>query len=227
MNLYEHRGQMSSLQFFESRGETGPKLPLRSTLVTLSQGHRILISPVKFNENQVNELKKSSPKAVVAPNLFHHLYAKQAAENLNVDTVFVAPGLEKKRPDIPWPVVLGDKTWIYQDELPMLLIEGMPGMNECVFFHKESKTLIVTDLLFNLSNLSGISALPFKILGTCNRPAVSRLLHAVTRDKKALKKSLQKILSWDFDRLVMAHGSIIESGAKKILTEALSERGLI
>jgi hypothetical protein len=218
---------MSSLQFFESRGESGPKLPLRSTLVTLNQGHRILISPVKFNEEQIKELKNFPPKVLVAPNLFHHLYVKQAAEELNVDTVFVAPGLEKKRPDIPWPVVLGDKTWIYQDELPMILIEGMPGLSECVFFHKESKTLIVTDLLFNLSNLSGVSAMPFKILGTCNRPAVSRLLHAVTRDKKALKKSIQQVLSWDFDRLVMAHGSIIETGAKKILTEALSERGFI
>jgi hypothetical protein len=219
---------MSSLQFFESKAESGPKLPLRSTMVTLKSGHKVLISPVKFDEYQLSELKKSPPQALVAPNLFHHLYIKNAASELNVATVFVAPGLEKKRPDIEWPVILGDKTWIYQDELPMMIVSGIPMLNECVFFHKETRTLIVTDLFFNLFGIEGgVKSLPFKILGTFNRPAVSRLLHVITRNKKALKASLMEILKWDFDRLVMAHGQIIETNAKKIFSEALSERGFL
>jgi hypothetical protein len=110
----------------------------------------------------------------------------------------------------------------------MLTVSGMPMLNECVFCHKQTRTLIVTDLFFNLTGMQdGVKSLPYKLLGTFNKPAVSRLLHVITRDKKALKKSLEEILKWDFDRLVMAHGSIIESGAKKIFTEALTERGFI
>jgi hypothetical protein len=219
---------MDSLQFFESHAESGPKLPLRSTMITLQSGQKVLISPIKFTESQINELKKSPPQALVAPNLYHHLYIKKAAEDLNVSTVFLAPGLEKKRRDIEWPVILDSKTWIYQDELPMLTVSGMPMLNECVFCHKQTRTLIVTDLFFNLTGMQdGVKSLPYKLLGTFNKPAVSRLLHVITRDKKALKKSLEEILKWDFDRLVMAHGSIIESGAKKIFTEALTERGFI
>lgn len=219
---------MSSLEFFESQLPSGPKLPLRSTLVTLKSGHKVLISPVKFNDGQLATLKKSPPQALVAPNKFHHLYIKKAALELGGGTIFVAPGLEKKRPDIEWPVLLSDKTWIYQDELPMLQLQGMPSLNECVFFHKETRTLIVTDLLFNLSGLpEGLKSLPFKLLGTHNRPAISKLILLATKNRKALKQSVQELLEWDFDRLVMAHGSIIETSAKEIFKKAAAERGLL
>lgn len=219
---------MSSLEYFESQLPSGPKLPLRSTLVTLNSGHKVMISPIKFSDAQLEVLKKSPPQALVAPNKFHHLFIKKAAQNLNVGSVYIAPGLENKRPDIEWPIILGDKTWIYQDELPMLILQGMPAINECVFFHKESKTLIVTDFLFNLSGLpNSIKTLPYKMLGTFNRPAISRLVLLATRNKKALKQSIEKILQWDFKRLVMAHGNIIETGAKEIFKKAAAERGLL
>lgn len=219
---------MSSVQFFESQLPTGPKLPLRSTLVTLKGGQKVLISPVLFDENQLAELKKSPPQALVAPNLLHHLYIKKAAEDLNVSNLFIAPGLKKKRPDIEWPIILGDKTWIYQEELPLHIIQGAPSLNECVFFHKESKTLITTDLFFNLSGLpDSLKSLPYKILGTFNRPAISRLMLLFIKNKTAFKNSMNEILKWDFDRLVMAHGKVIEAGAKEIFVNAAKERGLL
>lgn len=219
---------MSSLQFFESHLASGPKLPLRSTLVTLKSGHKVLISPIEFSDAQLTELKKATLHALVAPNKFHHLFINKAAKDLNVSTLFLAPGLEKKRPDIEWPIVLSDKTWIYQEELPMLVLQGMPSINECIFFHKETKTLIVTDFFFNLSGLtSGLKTLPFKILGTFNRPAISRLVILATKNKNALRQSVKQILQWDFDRLVMAHGNIIESNAKEIFINAARERGLV
>lgn len=219
---------MSSLEFFESQLPSAPKLPLRSTMVTLKSGHKVLISPIKFNDTQLAALKNSPPQALVAPNKFHHLYISKAAKELGVSTIFVAPGLEKKRPDIEWPVVLGDKTWIYQEKLPMVQLQGMPSLNECVFFHRETKTLIVTDFFFNLSGLpGGFKTLPFKILGTFNAPAISKLILLATRNKKALKQSVQEILAWDFDRLVMAHGNIIETSAKEIFKKAAAERGLL
>lgn len=219
---------MSSLQFFESQLPSGPKLPLRSTLVTLKSGHRVMFSPIKFSDAQLVQLKQNAPHALVAPNLFHHLYIKDAAEKLNVSNVFLAPGLEKKRKDIEWPVILSDKTWTYQEELPMLVMQGMPSLNECVFFHRETKTLIVTDFFFNLSGLpDNFSSLPYKMLGSFNRPAISRLIHLLTRNKKALKSSVAKILEWDFDKLVMAHGKVLESGAKEVFIAAARDRGLL
>lgn len=39
-------------------------------------------------------------------------------------------------------------------------------------------------------------------------------------DKEIVKGGLETILSWEFDRIILAHGSLIESNAKAVLVEA-------
>jgi hypothetical protein len=38
-----------------------------------------------------------------------------------------------------------------------------------------------------------------------------------TRDRKAAKASLEHILAWDFDRVTVTHGEVLESGGKDAL----------
>ena len=220
---------MSDLKFFESV----VRMPLvslaaRSTLVPLKNNKFVLISPVKFDEGQRSELLKANPEAIVSPSCFHHLFVKAAHDYLPEAKLYGAPGLQKKRADIKWDGILNDGTWPYQDELKAIFIEGAPKINEVVFYHRDSKTLIVTDLLFNLKNLKSLpEKLVYGLMGTFNNPAVSRLLKLLTNDRKALKKSLKQVLELDFDRLVMAHGEIIPMGGKKIITDALRARDLL
>lgn len=221
---------MSALQFFEStiKFSGGNHMPLRSTLVRLTNGHSILISPVKFDENQLQELQKSPPTHIVAPNNFHHLYISAASEVFPNAKLLAAPGLQQKRADVKWTSTLDEATWPHQDELQMIFVGGAPKYNECVFYHKATRTLITTDLFFNFKNLSNsFGNLIFKIMGSFNKPAVSRLLKLLTKDKVQFQKDLMRILDLDFDRIVMAHGEIVESGGKKLFTSALKERGLI
>jgi hypothetical protein len=42
------------------------------------------------------------------------------------------------------------------------------------------------------------------------------------RDKAAARASLERILSWDFDRILLCHGPIVESGGKAVFREAYS-----
>ena len=39
-------------------------------------------------------------------------------------------------------------------------------------------------------------------------------------DKKIVKAGLEKILSWDFERIIIAHGNLIETNAKSVLMKA-------
>jgi hypothetical protein len=60
--------------------------------------------------------------------------------------------LAQKRKDVKWDVEFTPTTppiadW--KDELEFLVIEGLPALSEVVFFHKPSKTLLLTDLAFN------------------------------------------------------------------------------
>ena len=40
------------------------------------------------------------------------------------------------------------------------------------------------------------------------------------RDKQAAAKSLKRILSWDFERIILAHGDLIETNAKAVALQA-------
>jgi len=40
------------------------------------------------------------------------------------------------------------------------------------------------------------------------------------KDRRAAKQSLERILEWDFDRIILSHGENIESDAKAVLRKA-------
>jgi len=40
------------------------------------------------------------------------------------------------------------------------------------------------------------------------------------KDKKAARKSLMRILDWDFTRIIISHGELIEENAKEVALHA-------
>lgn len=89
-------------------------------------------------------------------------------------------------------------------------------LNEWAFFHAKSRTLIITDLAFHFDRQSSPSAqLISRIFGGYQQLRPSLLEKIATRDKEQVRQSLQPILAWDFERVIMAHGSIIEQDSKR------------
>jgi hypothetical protein len=39
-------------------------------------------------------------------------------------------------------------------------------------------------------------------------------------DRKATRRTVERILSWDFDRMILSHGRLVESGAKRTFERA-------
>jgi hypothetical protein len=39
------------------------------------------------------------------------------------------------------------------------------------------------------------------------------------RDRRAARESLERILGWDFDRVVVAHGDVLERGGREALRQ--------
>jgi hypothetical protein len=66
-----------------------------------------------------------------------------------------------------------------------------------------------------------ISGLVFRMVGAHRRLAQSRLLRLLVRDRAAAAASARRILAWDFERVVMAHGEIVDRDARARMTEAL------
>ncbi|HEX8954103.1 MAG TPA: hypothetical protein VF945_19745, partial [Polyangia bacterium] len=129
--------------------------------------------------------------------------------------------LAKKRPDLTLAGVLDDHAppgWAKQ--IDQLARQGAPAMSEVVFFHRESRTLIVSDSAHNFERAPVGTRMFFSLLGGWRGLRTTAVDRLVTRDRAAARASLERILAWDFDRVVVCHGEVLESGGKAAFARA-------
>jgi hypothetical protein len=192
----------------------------RMTVLRLSGERLLLHSPVALDSELRAELDSiGRVRYAVAPNRVHHLYAGEVAKVYPGARLWVAPGLERKRPDLAFVAVLGDEApeeW--REEVRQVFFRGRPYENEVVFLHRASRTLILCDLAFNFGpGAAAPTRLLMKLLRSYGRFGPSKLDPLLIRDRDAARKSLESILAWDFDRVVVAHGDVLESGGREAL----------
>jgi len=96
-------------------------------------------------------------------------------------------------------------------------------MNEVVFFHPASRTLVATDLAMNIQEAPGFLTRTFwKLNGAWQKLGPTRMVRLTFRDKPAVRRSVDRILEWDFDRVLIAHGRSLATGGKETLREVYS-----
>jgi hypothetical protein len=203
----------------------GIRATSRMTVVRLAGGRLWLHSPIPVSPDLLGELAALGQVAfIVAPNRFHHLYVGQWAAAFPAAAVYGAPGLDDKRPDLVMRPLgpVPEPGW--EQDLGQVFVEGVPALNETVWFHHKSRTLVVTDLCqYITGDLPLSSRLYAGLMGVRRRPAVSNGVRLVIRDRAALARSAQKILQWDFERIVFAHNVILERNAYDALRRAFEE----
>jgi hypothetical protein len=113
------------------------------------------------------------------------------------------------------------------DELRALEIQGAPEAKDTVLLHTPTKTLILTELVFNFGGDEPVwTELLLKVaVGGHHHPGMSRPYKWGVKDEAAFRESLETILEWDFDRVIVGHGEVIESGGKPKLQAALDAAG--
>jgi hypothetical protein len=102
-------------------------------------------------------------------------------------------------------------------------------MHETAYFHQPSKTLILTDLAFCMEDSQFVSAFERKLMGY-NRVGGGRFgpswlaEHFFFKNHDQVAESLRAIAGWDFDRIIVSHGRVIESAggrsAKAVFADA-------
>jgi len=195
----------------------------RMTVVRLADGILLLHAPVSLDADLRRALDALGPvRQAVAPNRVHHLYAGEVARHYPGTRLWVAPGLERKRPDLEIAGVLDDEAppeW--RGQLDQVFFRGRPYENEVAFFHRASRTLLLCDLAFNFGpKAHPATRLLMRLIRSYGRFGPSRLDPLLIRDRRAARESLERILAWDFDRVVMAHGDdVVERGGREALRE--------
>ena len=194
----------------------------RMTVIRLSGGRLLLHSPLPLDAALRVELDALGRVAcAVAPNRLHHLYAGDVVRTYPEARLWVAPGLPEKRPDLVHAGVLGDEAPVeWRGELEQAFFRGRPYENEVAFFHPATRTLILCDLAFNFGPRD---AWPTRVLMSLLRSygklGPSRLDPLLIRDRAAARASLERILAWDFDRVIVAHGDVQESGGYVLMRD--------
>lgn len=209
----------SSLRFL------GLEVGARMTVVRLPGSRLLLHSPIEPTPELVQQVKELGSVAyLVAPNRLHHLFVGKWHALFPEAELYAAPGLQEKRPDLNVAGVLSntpESGWA--DAMDQVSVEGFPFANEVVFFHRPTRTLIATDLAFNVGPSSPLlTRLFFHLSRTYGRLSPTLIERLGIRDRPAYRKALEAILEWPFERVVVAHGEVSEKGGREELVQGYS-----
>ncbi len=176
--------------------------PTTSTLKQLEE-----IGPVQF---------------VIAPNESHRLYFSAFLDAFPNAQGFIAPGLAEKRSDLrDFSTLDASAHAHWADDFDTVFVEGLPILNETVWFHRATCTLILTNLLFSFApHPLGLSQVMARLLGVYDQVAMSRTMKTMIKDKDTLRESVALIKQWEVRRIILAHGQIIETDAADKLTKS-------
>lgn len=199
----------------------------RAAIVRLGDGTLWMWSPVKPTAARVAAIEALGTVAhIVAPNKFHYLSVASWQERYPAVKTWAGPGLAKRRPELRFDAELGDgPPTDWRDEIDQLIFGGSRVLPEAVFLHRASRTLLVTDIIQNhdpaeeprfwrwVKRVNGILA------PDGGTPRDWRL---TVRDRELARRARDRVLAWDFDRLVVTHGRCVETGAHAHVERAFS-----
>ncbi len=199
----------------------------RMTVIRLDDGTLMLHSPSEIDDHMRRALFELGEVAcIVAPGTFHYLHVASAQAAFPEAETFICPGIERKRPDMHFDWLLGDiapAAWAGQ--LDQVLVRGNRWIWEVAFFHRRTRTLILVDLIEKFTdatpNVDWKLKLWWKVvfrMWNTAKPAPEYQLG--WSDRKAARTSLRRILQWDFDRVVVAHGDLIETDGRQVVEKA-------
>jgi len=198
----------------------GIEVGARMTVVRLADDRLLVHSPIRPTPELLAAVRALGETAVlIAPNRFHHLFAGDWLAAHPQARLFVAPGVEAKRPDLPRAGILTDEPDpLWREALEQVVVRGLPMVNEVVFFHRPTRTLIATDLAFHIGpEAPAPTRLFVRLSGRFGRLAPTLVERLMTRDRAALRASLERILAWPFERVIVAHGAVLETGGRREL----------
>lgn len=202
----------------------------RMTVVRLADGGLWLHSPVAATDARVQAIAALGPVAhIVAPNRFHHLFVGPWAARCPDAQVWADPALRRRRPELRIDHDLAPTAPpAWRDDLDQVYFAGSEFLPETVFFHRASRTLIVTDVLQNHDPTRdgwfwrGVKRLAGIVAPNGGAPRDWRL---TVRDRDAARRSRDALLALDFDRLIVTHGLCFDRDARPFVERAFAFLG--
>ena len=197
----------------------------RMTIIRLDSGGLLVHSPTKLDFPTQEAFEKLCPIiAIVAPSWWHDLYLREYINAYPDARLYGAPTLAKWNRSLPFADVLGDSApsqW--EGEVDQVHVQGVGlFLDEIVFYHRHSRSLIVADLLFNLSEKDAwiTRVLGSLVIGPYPGCRFARLYRPAVIDRRRVRASIERMLDWDFDQIVVGHGAVVKNKCKETFCAA-------
>jgi hypothetical protein len=198
------------------------------TLLELEGGKLVVHSTAPFGASEVSAIRAlGDPVWLVDALLRHDTFAAEGHAAFPQARYLAPLGFDTGNGIATESLMPPPPEWA--GEIEVLAVEGAPSFGEVVMLHYTSKTLIVGDLIVNFSDDKGLwSDLIFKFgsVGGHPHPGVTKPFKHAIKDEQAFLKSLEIILSWDFERIIVGHGELVLVDAKSELRRAFADAGL-
>ena len=193
------------------------------SVVRLGDGRLWVHSPIDLDEAGRAELDaRGEVAAIVAPSRMHHLFLEPFRAHYPKARVFGSDRLVEQHKEIPFrPLAADHPEPEWAADLDQARVEGHNYLDEVVFLHRASRTLILCDLLESVHADS-----PFfqrfigRLAGMYEHPRPPPDMRLGFKDRPAARAFVERVLGWDFDRIVIAHGHLIASGGKDVFRSA-------
>ncbi|MCP3395427.1 SDR family oxidoreductase [Bradyrhizobium sp. CCGB12] len=208
----------------------GLRLPVRMTVIRLSNGDLVLHSPVRYSPALRDQLERLGPiKYLLAPNVAHWIFLLAWQRQFPQASTFAARGLSARKQvreaGLRIDRELGDITpGEWAAELETVSVNA-PLFSEVAIFDKRSRTLILTDLVQNLdpNHLPLSDQAAASLLGNARpdgkAPVYLRLL--LRLGGRSVQAAAERLASLAPERVIFAHGDWFVSGGTERLRRSL------
>ncbi len=200
--------------------------PTRMVVVRLSDRSLWVWSPIALSPTLAAAVNALGPvRHLVSPNKIHHLFLGQWAQAWPDAKLYASPGLAPRRRDLTFARELGDApdpAWAA--DIDQVIFHGSFAMEEVVFFHRSSRSVIVTDLIqkFDPSKQHGWRGVVMRLGGIVGSDgSTPRDWRLSFWNRRAARAALRKALAWNPRRLILAHGEWVRENGREALAHSM------
>jgi hypothetical protein len=199
----------------------------RMTIVRLSDGSLWVSSPVAVAFDTLKRVADLGPVKYLVAATPRHVWRLDAWHTLFPHAELWIPRTTPftlKGGRLPFASTLGDEPYPdWAPDLEQLPFKGNPLIEEVLFFHRVSRTVILDDLIQIHPIVKGqpLRNALFRLEGVASpRGGVGLDIRLSFTQRHVARQSLHKLLSWDFEKLIIGHGVCIEKDPKAFVKQA-------
>ncbi|MCV0370472.1 DUF4336 domain-containing protein [Filomicrobium sp.] len=187
--------------------------PTRMSIVRLAGGDLFVHSPTPLTRDLKAEVEAlGCPRWIIGPNRIHYWWIPEWRDAFADADVYLAPRIKEQagdRIDFAALPLEAEHGYPWDEAIDTLPVVG-DFMTEVEFFHRASRTLILTDFIENFEPQKlGLVMRMLTWVGGVQDPdgQMPRDMRLTfVRQKLQLRAAIETMISWDPERVIIAHG---------------------